>query len=358
MTSLGLGGAETLVLSYLKNLDPRKYSLFVCYLREKPDDLSEEMSGYATMINLKIKNKFNPLTIFQLLKVLREIQPDITHTHLFQPRIYTTLANLFYRKTVLITHKHSIVNIKKHHLFILLEMVINFANKKIIAISESVKNSLSKFEFIPHNKIFVLHNCIDYQKFNKEAVKKNNFDGNDIVIGIVGRIEKVKGIEYLILAMKIILAKFPNVKLEIIGDGSELSNLKSLAESSGISKSVFFFGKFKDVIPFYKRMDIFVLPSVLEGFGIVLLEAMASGIPVVATNVNGIKEVVADMKNGLLIPSRNPEAIAQAVIKLIENPELTYNLVNNGLERARNFDIQSHINKLENLYTNLLGAES
>jgi glycosyltransferase involved in cell wall biosynthesis len=131
-----------------------------------------------------------------------------------------------------------------------------------------------------------------------------------------------------------------------------------LADKTNISNSVFFFGKFTDVIPFYKRMDIFVLPSILEGFGIVLLEAMAAGIPVVATNVDGIKEVIINMTNGLLVPSKNPEAISDAVIRLIEDPELTNRLVGNGFERAKLFDIQNHIMKLEQLYANLLGVES
>jgi glycosyltransferase involved in cell wall biosynthesis len=183
-------------------------------------------------------------------------------------------------------------------------------------------------------------------------------DHKEYIIGTVGRIESVKGIRYLLLAMKIILAKFPNTKLEIIGDGTEVKFLKHLALENNISNSVSFLGKFTDVIPFYKRMDIFVLPSVLEGFGIVLLEAMASGIPIVATNVNGIKEVVIDMSCGILVPPRNPEAIANAVIRLIENPEVNRKLVENGYERAKLFDIPNHIMKLEQLYVNLLGVES
>ncbi len=105
-------------------------------------------------------------------------------------------------------------------------------------------------------------------------------------------------------------------------------------------------------------MDIFILPSILEGFGIVLLEAMAAGIPVVASDVDGIREVVIQGESGILIPPKNPDAIASAVIQLIENPQLVKNLVENGLKRARLFDVQDHIMKLESLYSNLLGAES
>jgi glycosyltransferase involved in cell wall biosynthesis len=131
-----------------------------------------------------------------------------------------------------------------------------------------------------------------------------------------------------------------------------------LSKKLNISNSVNFFGKFVDVIPFYNKMDIFVLPSILEGFGIVLLEAMAAGVAVVATNVNGIREVVKNMHSGLLVPPKNPVALADAIIKLIENPEFRKKLVNEGFNRAMLFDVKEHIVQLDNLYTNLLRVES
>lgn len=358
ITSLGLGGAENLLLSYLKNLDKNKFSFYVCCLRDKPDDLSFEISEYAQIINLKMKSKFNPLVVFRLLKVIKRIKPEIIHSHLFQARIYTTFAHLLYRRGVLITHKHSIVNPRKHHIFMLLELVAIMFNKKVIAISESVKQSLCKYEFIPREKIFVLTNSIDYLKFNEASKNKTYLIDKSIVIGTVGRVEREKGINYLLLAMEIILKQHPYAKLEIIGDGSRFNELKSLAEKIGISNSVIFFGKLVNTIPNYGRMDVFVLPSILEGFGLVLLEAMAAGIPVVATNVHGIKEVVVDGKSGILVPPKNPEAIAQAVTRIIEDPQLSNHLIEEGFNRARLFDIQEHLLKLENLYNNLLGVES
>jgi len=358
ITSLGLGGAEKLLLNYLKNLDKKKYSLYVCCFREKPDDLIGEMSEYAKVINLKIQNKFNPLILIHIINLLREIKPDIIHTHLFQARFYATVAHLVYNRSILITHKHNKVNLKKHNIFILFEMISVFFNKKVIAISESVKNSLIRYEFVPLKKIFVVHNGIEYQKFYKTANSNIVSNKSPIIIGTVCRMEKQKGIRYLLLAMNNILAKFPAVQLEIIGDGSLLEELIELSKKLGISNSVKFFGKFADVIPFYKRMDIFILPSIYEGFGIVLLEAMAAGVPVIATNVDGITEVVIDGESGILIPPKNPEAIASAVIQLIANPQLVKSLVENGFKRAKLFDVREHVMKLDSLYTNLLGAES
>jgi glycosyltransferase involved in cell wall biosynthesis len=105
-------------------------------------------------------------------------------------------------------------------------------------------------------------------------------------------------------------------------------------------------------------MNVFVLPSLYEGFGIVLLEAMAAGVPIVATNVDGIKEVVIDGVSGILVPPKNPEAIASAVTKIIESPHLAGDLVDEGIKRSKLFDIQEHVMKIDKFYTNLLGVES
>lgn len=358
ITSVGLGGAEKLLLSYVKNLNKNKYSLYVCCLREKPDDLFLDISKYSTVYNLKINNRFNPIIIFALIKLIREIKPDIIHTHLFQARVYTAVAKLFYKHSVIITQKHNNVNLIKHNVFILFELLSLLIYNKVIAISESVKNSLIRYEFVPSRKIFVLPNCIDFLRFHNSGFRESLLNKQEIIIGTVGRIERQKGIKYLLLAMNPILSKYPNTKLEIIGDGSLLNEMKNLSINLNISNSVFFFGKFVDVIPFYRRMDVFVLSSVYEGFGIVLLEAMASGVPIVATNVDGIKEVVTNMNSGILVPPKNPEAIADAVVKIIENPLLSKNLVDKGYKRAKLFDVQEHIAKLDSFYTNLLGLES
>jgi glycosyltransferase involved in cell wall biosynthesis len=231
-------------------------------------------------------------------------------------------------------------------------------NKKIIAISESVKASLHKYELIPAKKIIVLTNGIDFLEFNSNMSKNKQEVEKGLVLGTVGRVEKTKGLDYLLNAMPKILERYPDARLEIIGDGSELEHLKILSKKLKISNSVFFFGKLVNPIPSYNRMDIFILPSILEGFGIVLLEAMAVGIPVVATNVHGIKEVVINGESGILVPPKNADAIADAVFKIIEQPELSEKLIEQGLLRARLFDVQVNLKKLENLYYSLLGAES
>ena len=164
ITSTGFGGAERLLLSHLKMLDHKKYDFFVCCLREKPDDLLQEISNYAQVTNLRIKNRFNPVVIKELIKIFGKIKPDIIHTHLFQARFYASLAHLFYNQSILITHKHNKVNLVKHNGFILLEMISIFFNKKVIAISESVKKSLKSYELVPARENLC---CTEWNRLSK-----------------------------------------------------------------------------------------------------------------------------------------------------------------------------------------------
>jgi glycosyltransferase involved in cell wall biosynthesis len=358
ITSLGFGGAENLLLSYVKRLDKKKYSILVCCLRDKPDDLLQEISNYAEVIKLGIPNRFNPIIIIHLVKLIRRIKPQIIHTHLFQPRIYTAFSSLFFHKVILIAHKHNNVNLRKHNIFIILEILSFLFYKRIIAISQSVKKSLMKYELVPERKISIVYNGIDFNKFNESYISKGYNQGKKLTIGTVCRLERQKGLKYLLLAMRLILTKFPDTILEIIGEGSLEPELKLLSKKLGISNSVIFFGKFANVIPFYKRMDIFVLPSIYEGFGIVILEAMASGIPIVATNIEGIKEVIVNEISGLLVSPKNPDDLACAILQIIENRQLREKLIDEGIKRARLFDIDEHVKSLDNLYMTLLGEES
>jgi glycosyltransferase involved in cell wall biosynthesis len=215
-----------------------------------------------------------------------------------------------------------------------------------------------KYELVPERKISTVFNGIDFNKFNESYISKGYNQGKKLTIGTVCRLERQKGLKYLLLAMRLILTKFPDAILEIIGEGSLEPELKVLSKKLGISNSVIFFGKFANVIPFYKRMDIFVLPSIYEGFGIVILEAMASGIPIVATNIEGIKEVIVNEISGLLVSPKNPDDLACAILQIIENRQLREKLIDEGIKRARLFDIDEHIKSLDNLYMTLLGEES
>ena len=182
-------------------------------------------------------------------------------------------------------------------------------------------------EVIPNGIDLKMFDNLDRQKSRQELGLKDEF-----VIMTVARLEKVKGIDYLIEAMA--KGKLPeiNCRLLVIGDGGERKNLDSLTEKLNLKERVRFFGEIpNEKVPEYlAAADCFILPSLREGFGIAILEAQASGIPVIGTKVGGILDLIEDGKTGLLVVPKNNEAIAQAILEICSNPVLAQNLTQNA----------------------------
>ena len=182
-----------------------------------------------------------------------------------------------------------------------------------IAASSAIKEY---FQEIGCQNIEVIPNGIDLKKF--ENLEQKPHEG--FIVMTVARLEKVKGIEYLIEAIGLINSKLqiPNSKLLIIGDGSERKNLKGLANKLGLKERVGFVGQIphEKITEYLAQADCFVLPSLKEGFGIAVLEAMAAGLPVIGTRVGGILDIIEDGKTGILVEPKNPEAIAQAIYEI------------------------------------------
>jgi len=203
--------------------------------------------------------------------------------------------------------------------------------KKIIATTNIIKNTSSWLKPVK-NKIEVIPNGVDLNVFTpnisgQEIRQKYQIDDNESILLFVGRLTFYKGVEYVLQALSIIKKKINNVRLIIVGKGYLEKQLKALCASLGIEKSVIFAGRVSDnMLPkYYAAADVFVLPStsIAEGFGIVLLEAMASGKPVVASNVGGIPEVIIDGSSGILVPPRETKDLAESVIHLLSNPAMS-----------------------------------
>lgn len=231
--------------------------------------------------------------------------------------------------------------------------------KFCIAASSAIKNY---FQEIGCKKVEVIPNGIDLKKF--ENLKHPPHDKFTIIT--VARLEKVKGINYLIEAVNILSSKFQvppkeslwlpteqaSSKLLIIGDGSERKNLENLVEKLNLKEKVKFLGEIpNEKIPEYLVAgDCFVLPSVKEGFGIVILEAMACQIPVVGTNVGGISDIIEDGKTGILVEPKKPEQIASALFKIYSEPKFRETLVDSAVAELTRYDWDKIAEKVYEIY--------
>jgi glycosyltransferase involved in cell wall biosynthesis len=212
--------------------------------------------------------------------------------------------------------------------------------KKFLICSEYAKND---FEKLTNLNAKVIPYGIDFKKFRKSKADKKIVSElglkGKIVLIAVGRLSQQKGFAYLIKALNEVKKKEKNFKLLLIGDGEERKNLERLSKELGLEEEIIFLGKiFHDKLPkYYHVSDIFVLPSLYESFGIVFLEAMASGLPIISTNIAAIPEVV-NKKVGILVKPKNVQELAEAILTLINDEKRRREMGKEGMKLASNFD--------------------
>lgn len=236
--------------------------------------------------------------------------------------------------------------------------------QRVIAVSEQVAEHLKRDFRVEDNSIRIIHNGIDPDRFcildaKSKAKAKENFGLSDVpVVGIIARLSDVKGHIYLIEAMKIVLEKIPLARLFIVGEGREERKLKDLTKRLGIEKSIFFMASVNDTASALAAMDVFVMPSLQEGLGLGLMEAMASGIAVIGSDVGGIKTLIQNKYNGLLVPAANAAELAQAILELLRDKNKARDLG----EKARvfihqNFSQEDMVSKTEKVYLECLNKK-
>jgi len=231
------------------------------------------------------------------------------------------------------------------------EIVLKCKWDKIISVSKFTKNRLIKFG-VDKNKIEVVHNGISPEVYKKIKTKKFKRP----TICCIARLTPQKRVEDLIRAIEIVKLSFPNINCKIIGIGDEKGNLCNLANKLRLTKNIDFVGQIKnyeDVIKTLKSSQIFCLPSILEGFGIVVVEAMASGVPYVCSDIAPIKEVTENGKGGLLFKQKDIQDLAEKILLLFNNQRLYDKKKEEGLELVKNYEWDNLAKEVEMVYGGL-----
>ncbi len=188
---------------------------------------------------------------------------------------------------------------------------------------------------MPSSKVEVVYNGICLNHYEKTEPAPTLCQEEFPVIGTALRLTAQKGIEDLLEATPLILNKYPEGRIFIAGEGPLKEKLLLKSSKMGLGKKVCLLGYYDNLASFFASLDVFVLPSHTEGLGIVLLEALASGVPVVATSVGGIPEIITSGKHGLLVPPKNPQALAEGVIDLLEDINKKDSFVKAGVSRIK-----------------------
>jgi glycosyltransferase involved in cell wall biosynthesis len=356
INSLALGGAEKLLLDICQNLDKSKYEIYVCTVNGGGPLLKSFQNANVKLKIFEKKSKIGLKVIWQIYKYLKEIKPDIVHTHLFGGDTWGRFAAILAHTPIIISTEHNI-NLDEGWLKKRIKQILSIYTKKIIAVSAGARDYAIKADKIKPEKITVIYNGIDLSKFKFRGYK--SVDKNKKINAVVvARLAKQKGHKYLFSAMPAIIKKYPNFVLNIIGSGNEEQSLKEQAKKLNVSHYIEFWGKKEGLENILPQMDLLLAPSVWEGLGINILEAQSVGLPVLASNTGGIREIITHKKTGLLFLSKNSESIFKAVDLLFSDSELSEQMVKNAYAKVREkFNLEKMVSAYENLYFELINQK-
>ena len=303
---------------------------------------------------------------FDIWKLIKKNKPLIVHTHSSKAGLLGRLAAKFAGIPIIVHTPHGHVFFGyfgplKTKIFIILEKLASRITDKIVALTNREKEDHLRLRIANDDKFIIIHSGIDLKKFKelsfneKQNLKRDlGIPENILIIGTAGRLEPVKGPEFLIEAAKYIISKYPNTHFLFSGDGHLKQNLEERASELGIEKNIIFLNWRDDVAKIISIYDVFVLPSLNEGMGRVLVEAMALGKPIVASNIGGIPDLVSHGKNGFLVPPKDPRELANCIQILIEDEEKRAKMGKAGKEIVENFTKEKMVEKIAELYKELM----
>jgi sugar transferase (PEP-CTERM/EpsH1 system associated) len=355
---LEVGGLEYMTVSLLKGLDRTRYQTSVCCY-DTLGSLAQAFNGSINIHYLKRKHGIDYSYPFKLANLLKKERIQILHLHNSTAFFYGVIAGKVAGVPAIVYTEHArdvFPNVRVK----IADKILSLFTDKVIVVADFLKKNLVRYERFNPSKIMTIYNGIDEARFRlkkepAEIKRELGIPAFNRIIGIVARLDPIKNHKSLITAMHTVIKEFPSTALLIIGDGPLRDELVSFVRERRLEEHIKFLGIRNDVPRLLSVLDIFVLCSVSEGLPLTLLEAMAAGKPIIATNVGGIPEVVDHNSNGLLIPPDDTEALSDAIVELLRDREKAGKL---GMMAKRkfesNFSLSTMVKKYEEVYDSLL----
>src|SRR5579859_151955 len=363
ITSLERGGAENHLFALLTHADRQAFELETAVISGEGELVPIFREAGIPVHLLKARSRLDPLALARVVRLVRERQFDILHSHLFRADIYAGLAvaQLGDQRPLLVSTRHNDDRFFLNPFVGLVHYGISARQDLIIAISDHIARfTVSRGVRHPERvrRVYHGHEPPGSAALEREGLRIRQELGigpAEFLVANVGRLAPQKGQRHLIAAMPMLLERVPHARAIIAGGGDLEDYLRDLATEIGVAEHVHVLGPRKDVPALMHAIDVFVMPSIWEGFGLVLLEAMAAARPIVASRVATIPEVVADGETGLLVPAGDPLALASALADLAEQPDLAARYGEAGRERLRRqFSVEKMVGDTELLYRELL----
>ncbi len=365
---LDKGGAERVVVDLCVGLKKRGHQVSVCCFVGGGRLQSElEESGVPVHV-LRKKGRYDITVLFRLIHLFRKWQIEVVNTHLITADLWGRLAAKMAGVPVIVTTEHSAdPRLYRSRFQTMLDTLLGRATSKIIAVSKRVREHHLSTQSYRDSIFAVIYNGVDLEKFNSSgdssiSLKKKELGIDDLsapVIGNIGRLVPQKRQDLFLEVMASIVKQSLRAVGLIVGDGHLRDPLESQVEALGLEQNIIFTGARGDIPELLTTMNVLVMSSEQEGFSVTILEAMASGIPVVATDVGGSAEVIKHGVNGFLHPFGDNRAITESVLKILGDRTLSRNFSAAGKSTIRNhFTVTKMVAATESLYEELLPPTS
>lgn len=365
ITSLDRGGAENHLLSLVTHADRERFEMDVAVLRGDGELTPDFRAAGVPVHRLRACSRVDPVALGRLVTLVRKGCYDLVHTHLFRADLYGALAvaRLGQARPKLVSTRHNDDRFYLHPLVGVVHYLLSGRQDMIIAISDHVARftiargvrDARRIRRVYHG--LQSHDPAEMERERVEVRRELGLGIHDYVVGNVGRLARQKGQRHLIRALPYLLERVPRAYVVIAGGGDQEPYLRALADELGVAERVRVLGPRRDVPAIMRAVDVFAMPSMWEGFGISLLEAMAEARPIVASRVATIPEVVVDGESGLLVPPGDPVTLGEALASLAADPERAKCLGNAGKQRLeRHFSLEKMVADTETLYEELLEA--
>lgn len=316
-TGFNIGGAERLLLDLCRSLDNNRFHCTViATVHGGPLEAEFQRLGIQTVV-LQKRTKLGLEILFPLVKLLRHMDPDIVHTHLFGGDTWGRIAAIIARVPTIISTEHNInkdEGITKQ----LVKKILSLFTNRIIAVSESVREYALHTDLLAPELMTVIYNGIDISRF---PYREHVITADSVRASVIGRLAPQKGHRALLQAIPAIVARYPGFSLEIVGEGPTRASLEQQVRDLHIGAYVRFIGARVVDAEYYHSLDLVIMPSLWEGFGLVATEAQACGIPVLASNIPGLNEIVRDGSTGITFAPDSPDAISAALTRALSDPQ-------------------------------------
>ncbi|HLW01571.1 MAG TPA: glycosyltransferase [Ktedonobacterales bacterium] len=366
ITDLQIGGAENILLQTVRAQKAAGHDVAVCSLRPN-GPMAPAIRAECPVFELGMGHALGPLVLWRLARLMRRGRYDVAHGSLFQANLVTRPAARLAGVPVNITSMHTIYSRFRERHFVVDRLTARWADV-ITGVSDAVCRFAVEQEGLPAAKVRTLRNGLDLSRFqaitNYQARRAEvraalGYAAEHVVMNMTARLHEKKGHTYLFQAAERLRSRYPQIRVLVAGDGPQRAALEAECQARGLTDVVTFLGMRQDVADLLAASDLSVLPSLLEGLGLVVLEAMVMRCPVVATNGGGIVELVEDGVHGLLVPPADAEALAAALERIMTDGQLRARLIEAGYRHVlADFSFERMMQETEALYYTSLARKA